>query len=213
MFALDRDLLQLEPRLFVDLQWAGQTLAKGAVSSSPLGAQFDIDVDLIGRNVGAGHVLVLAGVAYEISFLLGSTEMQVSLPRETLESPAVPPGAIGSGVGWIVSFQAQIGVAHRNLLAMAGIDADAAPSPGVVTESQIVNWRSLRHIEALAALKLIWTAAGVGLDETHPANQRAAMYGERFREARRTAVVEIDLDGDGRADAVRRLGAVWLVRA
>lgn len=212
MFALDRDLLALEPTLFRDMQWAGQTLAKGALVSSEVGAQFDFDVDLSARGVGAGNVVVALGVSYEVAELLGTTEFRVTLPRDTLESDVVAPGSIGSGLGWIVTFKPQIAVAHRNLLAMAGIDADAPPAPEVVTEASIVNWRSLRYIESLAALKLIWTAAGVGLDEKHPANQRGAEYGARFREARQSAVLEIDTDGDGKADAVRRLGAVWLVR-
>ncbi|MFA6043557.1 MAG: hypothetical protein WC718_01110 [Phycisphaerales bacterium] len=212
MFALDRDLLALEPTLFRDLQWAGQTLARGNLISSGLGLQFDFDVDLSGRGVGPGSVVVATGVSYEVVELLGAAEFAVTLPRDSLESGAMSPGLVGSGLAWIVTFRSQIAMAHRNLLAMAGIDADAAPAPDVVTADKIVNWRSLRYIEALAALKLIWTAAGVGLDEKHPANQRAAEYGARFREARHTAVLEIDTDGDGKADAVRRLGAVWLVR-
>lgn len=212
MFALDRDLLALEPTLFRDLQWAGQTLVRGNIVSSALGAQFELDVDLTSRGVTPGSVVVALGVSFEVSDVLGATEFRVTLPRDTLESAAVSPGSIGSGLAWVVSFRAQIAIAHRNVLAMAGIDADAAPAPDVVTQDRIVNWRSLRYIEAMAALKLIWAAAGVGLDERHPANQRAAEYGARFREARHSAVLEIDTDGDGKADALRRLGAVWLVR-
>ncbi len=212
MFALDRDLLALEPTLFRDLQWAGQTLARGSVISGAGSAQFESEADLVSRGVVAGHVVVVLGAAFEISELVGSSELRVTLPRDTIESPAAAPGGIGSGAGWIVTFRPQIALAHRNLLAMAGIDVDAAPAPDVVTQEQIVNWRSLRFIEALAALRLIWAAAGAGLDEKHPANQRATEYGKRFREARQNTVLEIDTDADGKADTVRRLGALWLVR-
>jgi hypothetical protein len=111
-----------------------------------------------------------------------------------------------------MTFRPQLEMTHRMVLRMAGIDPDAAPGPGVLTEAAVTNPGALRRLEALGALHLLWAAAGAMLPDKSPANERARMYRARFDAERQRVAVEIDLDADARPDATRRLNAMMLVR-
>lgn len=201
-FAMDRDLLVLEPRLFVDLVWIGQRRFAGTVATSGtvlIGAAADFEA----AGVEAGGVMTVGGASYEVIERLSPTQLRVSLVRGSkAEDPRAPGGAGGlSGAGSVVSFGPQLELVHRQLLAMAGLE-DAS---GVVNGSELVL------VEALGALHLVYAAASAGSGRDSMA-ARAEMYCRRFAAERSRVRVAIDLDGDGRVDATRRLNASVVVR-
>ena len=215
MFAQDRDLLVLEPYLFRDFAWVGQRLARGsgAVGSGVL-AMTTIDVELDVAQVAVGCVATFLGSSYEVA---GSvTAMAALLSR-------VRPRANGSVIMVedtpvvdvsFVSFRPQIAMVHRQVLRMAGIEPDApAPAHGRLGEGAITNGAALVTLESLGALHLIHAAAASAAGTASPAMARAEMYRELFQEERRRAVVELDTDGDGLPDVMRRLNVSQFVRA
>jgi hypothetical protein len=214
MFARDTDLLVLEPGLFRDVAWAGQVLTKGEVTVGFASVSLDgLEPALDTLGVGPGYVLVLGGAAYEIATRVGSNEITITAPRWTDAEPAVQPGRLSDGPGVVMTFRPQIALVHRQVLRMAGIEPTAAAQPGRATEASIMNPDALRLVTALGTLHLVYAAAGALLDDEAPANQRARAYRQRFDDERRRVVVELDLDGDGRVDAVRRLNTLSLTRA
>jgi hypothetical protein len=77
-----------------------------------------------------------------------------------------------------------------------------------------MNPRSLRLVEALGALHLIYAGASVAGDPgvEGGAAGRAQIYRSRFEQARRLAAARIDTDSDGIADATRYLSVIQLSR-
>ncbi len=219
MFAQDRDILAIEPSVFRDVAWVGQRLSRGTgtVSSPASGGVLTIaapDVDLALAGVGAGHVAVVDGAAYEIMERLSGTQVRLSRARALATDPQIPPSPVASGVEcWIVTFAPQLALAHRQVLAMAGIDPDSPePAPGRVGEGHVTNARALARVEALLALHLVYAAAGSAAPEGAPVVRRARELLAMYREERSRARVEVDLNGDGMPDAVRLLNGAVLTR-
>ena len=213
MFAQDRDLLVLEPTLFRDVGWVGQRLVKGYASISGTTLTLSShDNDFEAAGVGAGHVVTFEGAGYEVLSRTSATVLEVSRARESVDAAAVPPAPAGSTPFEIVTFGPQLGVVHRRALRMIGIDADAPADPEVLGESAVVNPDSLRVVEALGALHLIWSAASASSGPGSPQGRRAEEYRSRYEAERRRAAALLDTDGDGLADATRRLNAVRFVR-
>ncbi len=215
MFASDRDLLVLEPRLFNEVAFASQKVfdspSAGSLDSSGTtltasGAKF------IDANVGAGWVAVIADAPAEVLSRFNQTQLYVSKLRDDTAAGAIPAGS-GSGLSVrVATFRAQIGVVHDTLLRGLGIEPGVTGADGV-SEASIQNPRALVRAECLGALHLIYSSAAAlaGADSVHWA--KARMYAERFDVARRAAAAEIDTDGDGVADAVRRVNVTRLIRA
>lgn len=218
MFATDRDLLALEPNLFRDVGWTGQRLVKGTATISFVTLIFDTqDVGLDAAGVDAGHVVVVAGTAYEVIARSSASAIDISRlrPRDT-DDPISPSPAEGSDA-FITSFRPQIEIVHRQVLRTAGIEPDPAPggvlAPGQVGESAITNPADLKLLEALGALHLIYSAAAAGLDRDSPAAGRAEFYRDAFARQRERTIVTLDLDHDGEPDASRCLATIQLARA
>lgn len=216
MFSLDRDLIIHEPNLFTDVHWAGQQTivndagvmtSAGTTLNLPSGQNFDA------AGVRQGDVLTLNGITVEVVSLTSSAIAVISKLRDsTADDPiGVLDGATGVKVrGW--TFRPQAVAIHEQLLTALGLvagqgDADA---PG---EGMVLNPRDLARVEALGTLHLIYTSAAALVGDASPLWVKAQMYRDRFAAERRRVAAALDLDGDGIADAVRRLSVFRFVRS
>lgn len=214
MFATDRDLLVLEPNLVRDVGWTGQRLVKGSgdVSGTTL-TMTSQDVGFELMEVGAGHVVVVGGVAYEIVDTIDDSRLTISRMRASTDGGLLPPSPIVGAPVEVMSYLPQIAMVHGQVLRMLGIDPDAPPGVGAVSEASITNAGSFVLLEALGALHLVFAAAAALAGEGSPAAFKTVMYRERFRAERGRVAARIDTDGDGVADATRRPSVVQLVRS
>lgn len=225
MFANDRDLLALEPTLLRDVGFAAQTLAR-ATAGIASGVLTAAGVNFASLGVAAGSVLSVDGVPMEVLARTSGTTLNVSLLRAAPADAQIIPGNVTGAAMVVSTFRPQIALAHEQVLRMAGLGSAQAGSaqagsaqagsaqagsPEPVGESAVVNPESLRLLECLGALHLIFAAAsacGAARDgDAGWATGRAEMYRQRFVHERGRCRVRLDLDGDGFADAERRL--VW----
>lgn len=209
MFTTDRDLLVLEPNLFRDLAWAGQTLLSGTANYSGAVLEITSDQSLEDQGVAPGHVITVDGVSYEITEVLGASEAWISVLRASVEDPPISAPKLIDRPAYISTFAPQIAIAHRQVLRLIGIEPDVT-LPGAPTQAGIRNPREVARLVALGALHLIYGAASAG---GQPAMlQRSIMYRERFFEEAARIAVLLDLNNDGQPDATRRLGVANLAR-
>ena len=213
MFINDRDLLLLEPNLFRDASWAGQLLvsATGDVTGTTLTlSTFDVDFDA--ARVDTGYVVVVNGTAYEVISRLSATTATISRLREDeSDSPLAPSPAVSKPVT-VMTFRPQISIANAQVLRMLGIEPAATGERGVITASDIVNPEDLKLVESFAALHMIYAAVSSLSSPSSPLVERMELYRQRFATERQRAAALIDTNGDGIADATRRLNVVNLVR-
>ncbi len=214
MFATDRDLLVLEPSLVRDVGWAGQRLVKGTgdVAGTTL-TMTSQDVGFELAEVGAGHVVVVGGVLYEVVGTIDNTKLTISRMRASVDGGLLPPSATTGAVVEVPTFLPQLAMVHGQVLRMLGIDPDEPAGVGVVSEVSITNPGSFALFEALGALHLVFAAAAALAGEGSPAAFKAGMYRERFAAERGRVAARIDTDGDGVADATRRPSVVQLIRS
>ncbi|MGE3107527.1 MAG: hypothetical protein AB7G11_00960 [Phycisphaerales bacterium] len=211
MFATDRDLLVLEPNLFRDAGWVGQRLLVGAGSlSGTLLTLTSGDFQAVG--VTAGNVLLYDATPCEVISVTAGNKANISLIRSDPAGAAIPPPALGAKAVVVTTFRPQIALAHTQVLRMLGIEPTDAAAPGVVTESSIVNQRTLWLATALSALHLIYSGASALAPTSSPLSERAEMYRRLFAEERKLAAARIDTDADGIADATRRMNVIQLMR-
>lgn len=214
MYATDRDLLVIEPNLFRDYFWVGQRLTRGVGSVS--GTTLSIaapEVAFDAANVGAGHVVCVNGVGYEVTARLSATQLTISRVRAEGSTAIVPPSAATSVECWVATFAPQIEMTHRQVLRMAGIVPGPGPyAAGEVGEGAVTNAAELVRLEALGALHLIHSAASAGAAMDAPAARRASLYRRLFGDERSRVRVEVDTNGDGVGDAVRGLNVVVVGR-
>ena len=112
----------------------------------------------------------------------------------------------------VVTFRPQIGIAHREILRMGGIEEGEAGGEGVVSEGMVTNAADLRLLEATRALQHVFAAAASG-GQDESLVMKAERYGQMFEKERQRVRIEIDLDGDGVADAARPVSMFRMRRA
>lgn len=211
MFASDRDLLVYEPRLFDEVAFASQTVASwssGEIASDGLTLAL-AGVDLAALGVDAGWVVVIDGVAAEVLGRVDATTLTVSRVRASAGDAPMPLVA-GKGLSVrIATFRPQIGVVHEQVLASLGVGSAAG---GALDESSIVNAAALKRVESFGALYLVFSGAAALVGYDSVLWQKAQMYLARYGSERVRVSALVDTDGDGVADATRRMNVMQLVR-
>ena len=199
MFAKDRDLFVLEPGLHKDVAWMGQRLLSviGSLSGTTLTINSGSFVD---AGIASGHVVVFDGVALEVVSVESATSATVSLMRGDTGSSAIPGVGASSQKVEVYGYGPQLGMVHRQVLSMIGLDPDGEG----FDESVVTNPGALVRLEALGALHLIYAGAGAPGTGGQKFEQRAQMYKQRFASERERVVALVDLDGDGIAEMKRR---------
>lgn len=217
-FATDRDLLALEPMLMRDVGFAAQILARvtATVSNGVLTAG---NVNFTTLGVTTGSIVSVDGVPLEVLSRTGNTTLNVSLLRGSDSDPQIVPGPMSNLALVVATFMPQIGLAHDQILRLAGLGSGQLGAAEPVSESAVVNGPSLKLLECLGALHLIYSAASAWVPGgggngagANAAAGRAEMYRERFIRERARVRVLLDLDGDGVADSERSLNWREVVR-
>lgn len=189
MFASDRDLLALSPRVFNECAWAGQRRVSG--TGTITGAALTMtasDVTLEAAGVGAGHVALVDDVPHELLARTGPSAIGISRVRSRPEDAAIPPAPGTGRQVRIVTFAPQLAAAHARLLTAAGLESGE--------ESRIVNGEELAVLEAVWALSAIWAGAR-GIGDTM-ATERAAWFQRELGAMRSRTRVRLDT-GEERA--------------
>lgn len=215
MFAHDRDLLALEPNLFRDVGWVGQRVLYGlggTATSTGLLTLTSSDIGLVNAGVGAGYVALVDSVPYEVIERVSDTVAQVSRLRASVEDDAIPPVDAASKTVIVTSFRPQLALVHDQVLRMMGIEPADPVEDGKVHEGSVLNPASFVRLEAFGAMHLILSAAGATAGPGSVLTTRAELYRARFHEERQRVAARIDLDGDGVAEATRRLNIAQFVR-
>lgn len=209
-FSTDRDLLRLEPAIFNEVTFVSQErlhVTDGVVSGSTLTS---VSADFEAAQVAAGDVVLIANVACEVIARVDASTLTVSLPRTDLTDAAIPPGDGSTLEVSVRTFALQATRVHDALLRTLGIDIDDANSP--FDEDAIVSLSLLGELETLGTAAQAYHAAIAVGSDNDVLREKAANYRQRFEVATRAAVVLLDTDGDGVADAERRLGEIQLIR-
>ena len=208
MFAKDRDLYVLEPGLHKDVAWYSQRLLNGI--GSLVGTQLTLSSgSFVDSGIAAGHVVLFDDVPMEVVSVESGALATVSLMRSDTGSVAIGGASASNRKVKVFGYGPQLGIVHRQVLAMIGVDADVDG----LDESAVTNPGALVRLESLGALYLIYAGAGVSGKAGEKFELRAKMYKERFASERERAVAMIDIDGDGIADTSRRPNAIVLNRA
>ena len=212
-FCTDVDLLRWEPSLPRDAVFASQTLAAGA---GDLAADLFTVVDgpsLIDQRIEPGMTLTLTGAVagcFAILEVIDAAALRCSRVHPGLfpEAPAVPESApVGAASGLtfaIRTFSAQrqiVSEVLRQALDLPPSDAQAILRPSL-----------LMRPCALGAIQLIYSAMAAVAEEPAYFDSRARVYAQLYQRSCRQLRLELDLNHDGRADALRAPALVRLYR-
>jgi len=210
-FSTDRDLLALEPALFSEVLFASQKrveLSDGVIAGTTLTSA---TANFESAQVDAGDVLLIADKPCEVVARNSATSLTISQLRDHISDDALPPGD-GSSLAVVHrTFAPQAELIHDELLRLLGIDAEGHST---LTEDAIVSLSVMRDLGVLLTLARLYEAATTisNEDSFNLLRTKATSYRARFREAARSSVIHLDLDGDGHADTVRDLRSIGLVR-
>src|SRR5205823_4969157 len=212
-FCTDIDLLHWEPNILRDAAFASQTLISG--TGNLAGTTFTLaSGSLTAAHVTVDEVIVLTGATqgcYPVVSIDSATQLTLSTLYDglfpTSGDPVASPPGTATGLSFAIrTFWPQRRVVSELLLQAAGLEAseDAAET--------IVNPQSLRRACTLGTLHMIYSAlAAAAADPTHLL-VRVDLYERLYRNALRSATVQIDRNGDGQAEIVRPLNVLELAR-
>jgi hypothetical protein len=217
LFCKDLDLLYWEPGVLKDATFASQVLTGGTGDLSGNLFTLTTGPTFTGQNVEAGQVMVLSGSiagCYPIAQVLSTIQVRITpLYAELFPDEGSPPAplTVGTATGLtyaVRSFWAQRKVVSDLLSQALGI------VPGTEDEEAvtILNPEALKTACVLGTLQMIYSGIAAAAADPAKFATRADLYERLYRRALRQAKVDLDTDGDGRANVRRTLGVVNLAR-
>src|SRR5258706_1383009 len=219
IFCNDVDLLYWEPDVMKEAAFASQTLDSG--TGDLAGTLFTLVTGPVfsTQRVEPGQVIVLSGAVagcFAIVDMPEAFRLYISVlnddffPQSGAPPALVAPAASATGLNFVIrTFWAQRRVVSDMLVQAIGLVPGAAETEAAV----ILNPQALRRACVLGTLQMIYSAIAAAADEPARFSVRADLYERLYRRALRQAQVDLDLDGDGRADVRRSPGLLRMTRA
>lgn len=213
-FCQDRDLLSIEPGVFIGGGFPSQELISGS-DGVISGTTFTSSAsNFTAACVEAGMVLctytttAAEGSAFEIVSADSTTSLNLSVLRAGLEAASVAPPAGSNLHFYIRTFGPQIRTVSaalseklRQIVEVSGVDA-----------ADYADSAQLRITAAHGALAAIFVARSENAVSSDVNWIKAQYYHDCFRRLQLQLRLAVDADGDGLAERTRTLGNVTLRR-
>lgn len=206
----DRDILLREPAIFVSAESASTLLRNvtdGAVAGTTITSASSNFTTLA---IDFGHVASISDVPCEVISRLSATQLSVSLPRALTSDPLIAPEAGASQRLKIPTFKRLIERAEAWVLGALGIDPADPLQP--LDSGDILNLDPVKHLIAIRTIHQAYALVSASIPADASLKERAAWYAAQLDLAKRSTEVYIDLNGDGEADAVRRMDLITFHR-
>jgi hypothetical protein len=213
-FCNDIHLLHWEPKIMRDAAFASQALISG--TGNLAGSTFTIaSGSFLTAHVAQEQVIILTGAtqgSYPIVSVDSATQLTLSVLYDglfpTSGDPMPSPPGMANGLEYVIrTFWPQRRIVSELLLQAAGLD----PSDPDL-EQKILNPGALQRACTLGTLHMIHSALAAAAENPDNLNTRLELYEGLYRRALRNATVKLDLNLDGRIDALRRLNVMDLER-
>jgi hypothetical protein len=206
----DLDLLRIEPTVFSAAASAGTNLltaTDAAIAGTTLSSASS---DFAAAAIDAAHVAIFDGEALEVVSRLSATELEVSRPRDKSATDKISPASASNKTVKVNSFARLIERTQLDLLQALGVHDDEQSLP--LTADEVINPEPLASVLTLRVLARAFAAAAALDPDDATLAGRAALYAAQANHAAASVAVLLDLDGDGEADATRRLSVAALRR-
>jgi hypothetical protein len=207
----DRDLLLVEPSVFLDAQDIATILLSGvdaAVGGTSLTA---MSVDFSALDITSNHVIVIDSLPAEIIERIDAHNLTISRPRASTDDPLIPLPLAPSQPFSIGTFDRQSAFVEGWALGALGLNpVDSAQTPNL---SAVLSPDDLKRLLVVRAIAAILAAASTRDISNEALSARADLYAEQSRQLIHGVKIELDLNGDGVADACRWLDVLTLMRS
>ncbi len=214
MFCQDKDLLSIEPVIFIGGGYVGQELAVGADGALSGTTFTSAGSNFQSAGVAAGMVLCTyadnpaEGSAAEIVSVDSATQLTVSVLRaDAADDPVAPPAGTGLGF-YIRTFAAQIANISETLAEKLRQMAEVAG----ITKADFADSQQLKMTAAAGCLSSIFVARSDNATDRDANWTKAEHYREKFVRQQLQLRLAVDADGDGQAEQTRTLGSITLRR-
>ncbi len=213
----DRDLLTIEPSIFVDAQGQGTLLTEASDASVTRSNRrlVSLSSDFIDDGITTSHVVVVTyptsdNQVLEITSVSGTTTLIVSRIRAQPSDPAIKPQDGSALPITIITFQRAIDQAQAWVLGALGlVDTGQVDD---LDETDITNPEDVKRMIATLTIARVFAGAAAGAPADAELAAQSVLYSTRVRETAHQTRALIDLDGDGLPEATRRIDVLALVR-
>lgn len=212
-YCSDRDILALEPVLFLGSGRTGHKLASGSDASISQTTLSSPSSDFQAAGIQPGMVLTTydasasEGRSCEIVSVDSASQLTVSVLRASLDDQPVAPAPGGTSF-FIRTFGPQITAVEASLVERLRTQSESrSPDP-----ASFVDSAQLRMIVAFGTVATVFLSMAVAATPADANWTKAQHYRGEFRRLQIGLRLSCDLDGDGIAESTRALGDVNLRR-
>ncbi len=213
MFCLDRDLLSIEPSIFLG-GTVGQELVSGADGAISGTTFTSATSDFQSAGAAVGMVLntysdnPAEGSAVEIISVDSATQLTVSVLRaDTGDAAIAPPAGTSLGFG-ICTYNAQIANVSETLAEKL---RRVVETEGI-SSADFVDSQQLRMAAANGSLASIFVSQSTSAADRDANWAKAEHYSQEFDRQQLQLRLAVDADGDGVAEQTRTFGNITLRR-